>query len=106
MIIIVFVDDVLFLYWRELKSHADQVIAGLQAKYNFHDLGDASTFLGIQIWCDRANQTLWLNQAAYIDKVVDRYHLWISNPPATPAVGEPLTKFDGQASYKVIHEYQ
>jgi hypothetical protein len=48
---------------------------------------------------------LWLNQAVYIDKVVDRYYLWISNPPATPAAGEPLTKFDGQASYEVIHEY-
>jgi hypothetical protein len=58
MIIMVFVNDVLFLYQRELKSHADQVIAGLQAKYNFRDLGDASTFLGIQIRRDRANQTL------------------------------------------------
>jgi hypothetical protein len=47
MIIMVFVDDVLFLYRRELKSHADQVIAGLRAKYDFCDLGDASTFLGI-----------------------------------------------------------
>jgi hypothetical protein len=47
MIIMVFVDDVLFLYRRELKSYADQVIAGLRAKYDFRDLGDASTFLGI-----------------------------------------------------------
>jgi hypothetical protein len=55
MIIMVFVNNILFLYWRELKLHADQVIASLQAKYNFYNLGDASTFLGIQIQHDRAN---------------------------------------------------
>ena len=45
----------------------------LMNRYEMHDLGELSWFLGIRILRDRAARKLWLCQDAYFDKVAERY---------------------------------
>ncbi|KAF7134045.1 hypothetical protein CNMCM5793_005625 [Aspergillus hiratsukae] len=106
VVVLVFVDDILFLYRPESKKHADSLIRKLQGKYEFRNLGEGDNFLGIKITRDRAKRKLWLSQRAYIDKIVARYHLDSTNrKPHTPAIGE-LKPYDGKATIDEIHHYQ
>jgi hypothetical protein len=103
----VFIDDILFLYRPESKKHADNLIQKLQERYKFRDLGEGESFLNIKISRDRTKRKLWLSQRAYIDKIVARYHLDLTNrKPWTPATTESLRPYDGKATIDEIHHYQ
>ena len=53
-------------------------------KYSCHDLGDASTYLGMQIVRDRSTGTLTIHQAAYTKAIFSKYDLENCRPRVTP----------------------
>jgi hypothetical protein len=48
-VVLVFVNNILFLYCPESKKHADNLIQKLQECYEFCDLGEGESFLNIKI---------------------------------------------------------
>ncbi|KAF7174442.1 hypothetical protein CNMCM5623_007239 [Aspergillus felis] len=106
IVVLVFVDDILFLYRPESKKHADNLIRKLQERYEFRDLGEGDSFLNIKITRDRTKRKLWLSQRGYIEKIAARYHLDLTNrKPRTPGT-EGLRPYDGKATIDEIHHYQ
>ena len=61
------------------------------------DLGAAQSYLGIQITRDRAHQCIWIDQEAYIDSALSRFHLMDANDTKTPLpAGVHLTKSENK----------
>lgn len=106
-VVLVFMDDILFLYHHKSKKHADNLIWKLQKQYKFQDLGEGDSFLNIKITRDQMKRKLWLSQRAYIEKIVARYHLDLTNQKArTPATTDRLRPYNGKATVNKIHHYQ
>jgi hypothetical protein len=69
--LVLYVDDIL-LIGNSVKRLSD-VKAWLSTQFQMKDMGEASYVLGIRIFRDRNNRLLALSQAAYIDKVLERF---------------------------------
>ena len=71
------------------------------------DLGAAQSYLGIWITRDRAHQCIWIDQEAYIDSTLSRFHLMDANNTKTPLpAGVHLTKLETPSSTNLRTEYQ
>jgi hypothetical protein len=80
-----------------LAMHVDDGLAGCnsQAFLNFikaeigkafsiKDLSPLCTFLGVQFECDLVTHEIWIHQEAYINTLLEEYHLTDCDPVATP----------------------
>ena len=82
MILIVYVDDLL-----SMGPRLDQItsIKKILAKqFQMRDLGAATTFLGMQIECDRKNRILRIDQKAYTEGIVSQFDMMNVKPLWTP----------------------
>ena len=79
--IIVFVDDVLAV---GDSDFINDFISKISKKYKIRDLGEAETFLGMQIVRDRKKRTLTINQTKYIENMAKRFDLTEAKPVYTP----------------------
>ena len=71
------------------------------------DLGAAQSYLGIRITRDRAHRRIWIDQEAYIDSALSRFHLMDANDTKTPLpTGVHLTKSENPSSTNLRTEYQ
>ena len=79
----------------------------VQNKYNIKDLGEASSFLNIQIRRDLKAKKLWICQDSYIDKICVKFGIDETKPIATPLPSSyhPLP-YEGQATNQQIMEMQ
>ena len=67
----VYVDDITAL---SLKTEIiDSLFNNLSKTIKIKDLGNISTFLGIEISRDRTNKSISLHQKTYIDKILSKY---------------------------------
>ncbi|EFE32428.1 uncharacterized protein ARB_00613 [Trichophyton benhamiae CBS 112371] len=79
----------------------------IKKTFEIQGFGAANWFLSIAIERDRNAGKLWLNQRAYIEKIVKRYHLEHGKKASTPLLKDvTLAKNEGQATPGQIHEYQ
>jgi len=82
IILCLYVDDMLVVgsnidHIRELKHQLAQ-------SFDMKDLGAAKQILGMKICRDRKNRKLTLSQAAYVEKVLQRFHMENAKAISTP----------------------
>ena len=75
--IVLYVDDVLLL-GNDIPM-PQSVKAWLSLKFSMKDLGEAAFILGIRIYRDRSRKLLGLPQNTYIDKILKRFNMDLSN---------------------------
>jgi hypothetical protein len=56
----------------------------LSRKLDMKDLGATKKILGMEILRDRDARRLWLSQASYVKKVLERFSMEIVKPVSTP----------------------
>ena len=107
LILIVYVDDIIALS-PENKT-IDSLYNNLSKTINIKDLGNISTFLGIEISRDRVNKSISLHQTTYTEKILSKFGYKakqdfkvISPIP----LGSNIEPFQDKASEKSIKEYQ
>ena len=82
VITIVYVDDICFmgtkgfLLLNELKQK-------FMARWEYHDLGKTTEFLGMHISCDHKNQKIFIDQYEYLEKILVHFNI-VANPTHTP----------------------
>ena len=79
--IIVFVDDCLVI---GDDDYIDDFITKVSKKFKIRDLGEAETFLGMEIVRNRKNRTLKIKQTKYIENMANRFGLTEAKPLYTP----------------------
>ena len=84
MYIIVFVDDVLAI---GDDDYINDFISKISKKYKIRDLGEAETFVEMEIKRDRKNRTLKIKQSKYIQNMTERFGLTEAKPVNTPSYG-------------------
>jgi hypothetical protein len=62
----------------------DRIKADFDKKYKCKDLGEVSSFVGVDIVRDRKNKTISLSSHGFIDKVLRRFGMQDSRPCKTP----------------------
>jgi Reverse transcriptase (RNA-dependent DNA polymerase) len=91
VIVFFYVDDIVFAYRKKHEKAAEQAKKELEKSFELTDSGDLKWFLGIHVVRDRANRSIWLSQAAYIDKITSQFRIDISGKlPETPMLEEEL----------------
>ena len=66
--LLLWADDIL-LFAKALKHVKDK----LMAKYRMKDLGPARTFIGLEMNCDRKNQSIHIHQTSYIGSILQTF---------------------------------
>ena len=80
VIMIAYVDDILFMGPK--RKLVDQKKAEFMAKWECHDLGEPKEFLRMRIL--RKNGKIYLDQAAYLEKVLQRFGMADCHAARTP----------------------
>jgi hypothetical protein len=89
--LLVYVDDILIV--SSSPESVKQVKERLTAVFDLRDLGEAGTFVGLEIERDRAARTLTIMQSRMTSDLVARYGMQQAQPKAIPlTVGTQLTK--------------
>jgi Reverse transcriptase (RNA-dependent DNA polymerase) len=107
VIIILYVDNITLL-GKHINT-INQIKAKLSDHYKMTDLGEISSYLGVNIKRNRPLKHLEIDQSRYISEIVNRFGLSNANPLNTPlpsGVDVYLEKYDGQASPRDIKLYQ
>jgi len=79
--VLIWVDDVL---WIGPRDTVDETKSQLANQFPVTDMGTAHFFLGIEIIRKRASHQISLNQSAYIQKVLEGFHLADAHSVSTP----------------------
>ena len=98
-IIILYVDDITIL--SDSIDSISQVKAALTSCYEMTDLREISSYLGVNIKCDRSKKQMEIDQSQYILQIINRFGLSDANSMHTPlplGVDVHLCKYDGEAS--------
>lgn len=82
IIIAIYVDDLLIVGAN--RNAIKAIKAKLNKRFEMKDLGPCAFYLGMVISRDRANRTLCLSQAGYVEQVLRRFDMWESKPQLTP----------------------
>ena len=108
VILFAYVDDLVFAYPASKRVIVDKAIKVLQSKFKLTGGKDLQWFLGIEILRDRANRTMWLSQAVYMDKLLAhlRPELQRRRAPTTPIREEEHLPSSEKATPQSIHRYQ
>ena len=80
IVVIVYVDDVLFLGADKKKLLKTKEL--FMKQWECRDLGDAQEFLHMRIRCKDGK--IYLDQSAYLQKVIERFNLQNAKPAPTP----------------------
>ena len=75
-----YVDDIVFAYRKDQSKEIKRTIASLSESLTLEDKGELKWFLGLNVIRNRATQTMWLSQKAYISKIC-------ANLASTPSEG-------------------
>lgn len=80
----VHVDDILCA--SSSKAENDRFKADLLSQWKISDLGPAKFALGIAISRDTSTKTISISQLAFIDRILERFHMSNSHPCDTPMI--------------------
>ena len=104
LIILIFVDDILF--FSKDKNKITEAKGWLMGEYKMTDLGDLKQFLGMQIERDRKNRKMFIGQKRYFQKILEQCKMQDCNGCHTPMdPREDLKKPDDKDITGII-EYQ
>ena len=81
-ILAIYVDDIILAC--KSDSQISKVKAHLSNCFKMTDLGELQYFLGVKIDQDHENNTIFLNQGAYAQRIIDNHGLKEANPVKTP----------------------
>ena len=73
LLVFFYVDDIVVLAKPGHINSLNHFERNLLQRYEIRSLRDLSTFCGIQIHRDRESGTIWLSQAAYVDRLTLKY---------------------------------
>jgi hypothetical protein len=96
---ILYVDDITIISKSidTIKKHK----ADLMKKYRMTDLGEISTFLGIEVERNRQQRTLKIHQRSYLERVLERFQMSNCNGTLLPMQkGQNLQSNPGQQASK------
>lgn len=65
LLVFFYVDDIVFVYKKELASQVEEVVQKLKSFYDLIGGDDLQWFLGIEVIRDRNAGLIWLSQSAY-----------------------------------------
>ena len=82
LILLLYVDDMLIAGGD--PKEMDKLKRQLSERFSMKDLGEANQILGMRIERDKAAGKLYLSQAAYIGKVLERFNMDNSKPVSVP----------------------
>ena len=80
--LLLYVDDMLIIAKSIVEVNKLKVL--LSRKFDMKDLGVAKKILGMEIRRDRDAKRLWLSQAGYVKKVLERFSIENAKPVSTP----------------------
>jgi hypothetical protein len=80
--LLLYVDDMLITV-RSMKE-VNKLKALLSKEFNMKDLGTTKKILEMEICRDRNASKLWLSQAGYVKKVLERFSMENAKPMSTP----------------------
>ena len=104
-IVILYVDDLLLM--GDSKPFIEEVKRKLKLEYQMTDLGPVERFLGLQIRRERRKRQIFVDQAEYIQTVLERFQMHNSVPANTPLpAGAVLEKNVGTSSESFRTLYQ
>ena len=106
MLVFFFIDDIILIYSKKDREHVNNFKAQLLQTYEMRRLSKLEWFLGIHITRDRTNQRLWLSQASYIDKLINKFNVSPKRRIKTPLPLESTTRNTLKASPNDIYLYQ
>ncbi|HSQ51075.1 MAG TPA: DNA N-6-adenine-methyltransferase, partial [Nitrospiraceae bacterium] len=81
-IVILYVDDMLIAVWTEADYAS--FAADMKQQFRVTELGDMRWFLGVELTRSPSGQQAYLNQSAYVSKVLERFGMAECNPCNTP----------------------
>jgi hypothetical protein len=82
--LLLYVDDMLIAPKSIVEVNKLKVL--LSKEFDMKDLGAAKKILGMEIRRDRDAKKLWLSQAGYVKKVLERFSMEKAKPVSTPLV--------------------
>lgn len=101
-----FVDDIKIMGVKR-SGMTERVKRELMSAFSMVDMGPISFYLGLKVERDRERKSIKLAQPAYIDKVLQKFHLDQANPTNTPMEGIILLpNASAQASLSEQEKYQ
>ena len=104
-IVILYVDDLLLM--GDSKPFIEEVKRKLKLEYQMTDLGPVERFLGLRIRRERCKRQIFVDQAEYIQTVLERFQMHNSVPANTPLpAGAVLEKNVGTSSESFQTLYQ
>jgi hypothetical protein len=80
--LLLYVDDMLIAAKSIVEVNKLKVL--LSKEFDMKDLGVAKKILGMKIGRDRDAKKLWLSQAGYVKKVLERFSMENAKPVSTP----------------------
>jgi hypothetical protein len=89
MILGLFVDDVIGIFPQIMNKEWEETRAAIFRKFTAKDLGDANFILGMRVSRDRQQRYLYLDQQAYINKIVNRFSVDSGRTVSTPISDRP-----------------
>jgi hypothetical protein len=81
--VLLYVDDLIIA--SDTTSLIADFKAAISGNFNMKDLGDLEFFVGVRVSRDRATKTIYLDQTAYLERVLARYNMAECNALALPA---------------------
>ena len=81
-IVALYVDDVIVT--GPSRPDIQRIKDALNTKFQMSDLGPCSYYLGMTVTRDRANRTLRLGQATYVERFLRQHGMWDTKPMSTP----------------------
>ena len=80
--LLLYVDDMLITAKSIVKVNKMKVL--LSREFDMKDLGTTKKILGMEIRSNRDAKRLWLSEAGYVKKVLDRFSMENAKPVSTP----------------------
>ncbi|SLM35049.1 gag-pol polyprotein [Lasallia pustulata] len=101
----VYVDDILLIGGD--RTDIAHVKTALKRRFDMTDMGPVSHYLGMTIIRNRPSRTLWLSQAAYIEKIINDAGLTDAHVTQTPMADTlDATPYGHKATADEIRKYQ
>jgi len=86
VIAIVYIDDVYFIGTKSFLL-LNELKQKFMARWECHDLGETTEFLGMHISCDCKNRKISIDQCKYLEKVLACFNV-VTNSTHTPLPSE------------------
>ena len=101
-----FVDDIVEASMPKYRQQLRQFDAHLSSIYEMHGVGELRWFLSSNIFRDRKTRRIWLNQASYIERTMEKFGYDKEKCPKAPMGTDELLPNTGQATPQQVNLYQ